>query len=253
MKLNGRTVRDPGERVLNADKIQVDGKTAAAHGKIYIILNKPAGCVTTRSDELGRKTVYDYLGDMGQWVFPVGRLDLESEGLLLFTNDTAFGNRLTDPRYKTPRTYEVTLDGALAPAALDNIRRGGVAIGRGETTGPASVTVIDEKTGACTVKITLAEGKNRELRRLFEVFNRKVLRLLRTDFGGYKLGSTAAGRWRSCAPPDAAATHGICTGRPGPRDRRKTPSKTRPPAHVRPTRRNGRQRPMAWRGANVVN
>ncbi|MDD2773845.1 MAG: pseudouridine synthase [Elusimicrobiales bacterium] len=201
VRLNGKIVRDPGAPARLTDNIVVAGKLPVKKEKIYIILNKPAGCVTTRSDELGRRTVYDYLGDMGQWLFPVGRLDLESEGLLLFTNDTELGNRLTDPRYKIPRTYNVTVDGVFSAGELDRIRRGGIAIGRGEITGPAVLSVIDEQPGSCTVRITLTEGKNRELRRMFEVFNKKVLRLLRTDFGGFKLGDIPPGQWRKCQIP----------------------------------------------------
>jgi 23S rRNA pseudouridine2605 synthase len=201
VKLNGKPVRDPGAPARLTDKITLDGNIPVKTEKIYIILNKPAGCVTTRSDELGRKTVYDYLGGMGQWLFPVGRLDLESEGLLLFTNDTALGNRLTDPRYKIPRTYNVTLDGTFSSAELEKIRHGGIAIGRGETTGPADLSVLSGEPGSCMVRITLTEGKNRELRRMFEVFNRKVLRLLRTDFGGFKLDDIPAGQWRKCRLP----------------------------------------------------
>ncbi|NLO90499.1 MAG: rRNA pseudouridine synthase [Elusimicrobia bacterium] len=203
VSVNGKTVLNPGMPASVNDRILVDGKAPAKNEKICVLFNKPPDCVTTRSDELGRKTVYDYLGDMGQWLFPVGRLDLESEGLLLFTNDTAFGNRLTDPRFSIPRTYLVTLDGPLSPAELERIGRGGVDIGRGECSGPASLSAVPEASGGFTVRITLTEGKNRELRRLFEVFGRKVLRLLRTDFGGFSLGDIAPGQWRKCPVPPA--------------------------------------------------
>lgn len=196
VRVNGLVVRDPGTPATTSDRILVDGKPPAKKERICLLFHKPAGCVTTRSDELGRKTVYDYLGDMGQWLFPVGRLDLESEGLLLFTNDTDFGNRLTDPHYKVPRTYNVTLDGALPPDALAKICAGGTPIGRDETAGPAKATVLSEEEGRQTVRITLTEGKNRELRRLFEAFDREVVRLVRTDFGGYTLGDIPPGQWR---------------------------------------------------------
>ena len=201
--VNGKLVRDPGTPARLEDKILVDGKPPAKNEKICVLFNKPPGCVTTRSDELGRKTVYDYLGDMGQWLFPVGRLDLESEGLLLFTNDTDFGNRLTDPSFSIPRTYLVTLDGTLSPAELERIARGGVDIGRGEVSGPAAVSLAEQNPGGCVVKITLTEGKNRELRRLFEVFGRTVLRLKRTDFGGFSLGDLPPGQCRKVPVPPA--------------------------------------------------
>jgi len=201
VKLNGQVVRNPGAPARTTDKIEVDGNKTVKNEKIYIIMNKPAGCVTTRSDELGRKTVYDYLGDMGQWLFPVGRLDLESEGLLLFTNDTDLGNRLTDPRFKIERTYNVTLNNTLTPEELAKIQSGGIDIGRGEKTGPAALSVIDESPEQFTVRITLTEGKNRELRRMFEFFDRKVVRLMRTDFGGFKLDDIPTGQWRKCQVP----------------------------------------------------
>lgn len=201
VKLNGQVVRNPGAPARITDKIEVDGNLPVKNEKIYIIMNKPAGCVTTRSDELGRKTVYDYLGDMGQWLFPVGRLDLDSEGLLLFTNDTDLGNRLTDPRYKIQRTYNVTINAPLTPEDLAKIQAGGIDIGRGERTGPAELSVINEQPEEFTVRITLTEGKNRELRRMFEFFGKKVVRLLRTDFGGFKLGDIPSGTWQKCQVP----------------------------------------------------
>jgi len=201
VSVNGKVVLNPGTPARLEDKILVDGKPPAKNEKICLLFNKPPGCVTTRSDELGRKTVYDYLGDMGQWLFPVGRLDLESEGLLLFTNDTDFGNRLTDPSFSIPRTYLVALDGPLSADALDRVRRGGVDIGRGELSGPATISVTRDSPDGFIVKITLTEGKNRELRRLFEVFGRKVLRLQRTDFGGFSLGDIQPGQWRKIPVP----------------------------------------------------
>lgn len=214
VRVNGTPVYDPGFIVRASDTIEMDGQASHSQKKIYIVFHKPAGCVTTRQDELGRRTVYSYLGDLGQWLFPVGRLDMESEGLLLFTNDTAFGNRLTDPQYKIPRTYNVTLSGPLAEPALEQIRKGGVVIGRGELTGPAELTVIDDNPASFTVRITITEGKNRELRRLFEAFNRKVTRLLRTDYGDYALNGLEPGQWREIKPCGPAAPVETAAPRP---------------------------------------
>jgi len=200
--LNGRLVTDPGAHATLRDKIMVDGKPPVKKEYLYILFHKPAGCVTTRSDELGRKTVYDYLGDMGQWIFPVGRLDLDSEGLLLFTNDTELGNRLTDPKHKIPRTYNVTLDGPLPPEAVGEIRRGGIDIGRGEKTAPAHINELPQEAGFPIFRITITEGKNRELRRLFEHFGRTVTRLVRTNFGILKLGDIPCGQYRKCPKPE---------------------------------------------------
>jgi len=201
VQLNGVKVLNPGAHATLQDKILVDGKPPAKKEFLYILFHKPAGCVTTRKDELGRKTVYDYLGDIGPWVFPVGRLDLESEGLLLFTNDTALGNRLTDPSRQMPRTYIVTLDGPLPQDAFTAITAGGVDIGRGEKTGPASIRAVKTDDGSFAVSVTISEGKNRELRRLFEKFGRQVLRLVRTDFGTLNLGGIPPGKYRKCQKP----------------------------------------------------
>ena len=199
--LNGRVTTNPGQPATAKDKILVDGKPPARKENICILFNKPAGCVTTRSDELGRKTVYDYLGSGLSWVFPVGRLDLESEGLLVFTNDTALGNRLTDPRFKIPRTYQVTIDGPLLQRDLERIIRGGIDIGKGEFTGPAEISPIKQEGSAQAFEITIAEGKNREIRRMFEALGRRTLRLVRIRFGPFELGNIPSGSWRAVPIP----------------------------------------------------
>ncbi|HAH32679.1 MAG TPA: pseudouridine synthase [Elusimicrobia bacterium] len=199
--LNGRVTTSPGQPATPKDKILVDGKPPARQEKICILLNKPAGCVTTRSDELGRKTVYDYLDGAPGWIFPVGRLDLESEGLLVFTNDTALGNRLTDPRYRIPRTYKATIDGILLQRDMERIIHGGIDIGRGEFTGPAKISPLSRQGGAQTLEITITEGKNREIRRMFEALGRRTLRLERTCFGPFKLGNIPSGSWRAVPIP----------------------------------------------------
>ena len=162
--------------------------------KRYILFHKPAGYVTTRKDELGRPTVYEFLKDIDDWIFPVGRLDRDSEGLLIFTNDTNFGNILTEPCYKIERTYEVLVD---RPISHDEILKmlKGVDIGRGEEAQPTSVKMLDKKDGHSWVKISLKGGKNREIRRLFERFDKPVKRLIRIRFGPFSLGFIKPGRW----------------------------------------------------------
>ncbi|MFA6320589.1 MAG: pseudouridine synthase, partial [Candidatus Omnitrophota bacterium] len=155
---------------------------------------KPPGYVTTRKDELGRPTVYEFFKDTGDWIFPVGRLDLDSEGLLIFTNDTKFGNVLTEPRYKIERTYEVFIDGVISPAEIAVMLKG-VDIGRGEKAQPVSVQALDAKDGCSWVRVTLRAGKNREIRRLFEQFDKPVKRLIRIKYGPFKLGAIKTGRW----------------------------------------------------------
>ena len=153
-----------------------------------------SGYVTTRKDELNRPTVYEFLKDIDDWVFPVGRLDLDSEGLLIFTNDTKFGNILTEPRYKISRTYEVLITGQITSKEIKTVL-GGIDIGRGEKTEPISLKMLSKNNDSTWVEISLKEGKNREIRRLFEALNKPVKRLIRTRFGPFKLGSLKPGKW----------------------------------------------------------
>lgn len=197
--VNGKCVKDPGYVVRREDKIRLNGQTASAKPKQYFIFHKPVGCVTTRSDEKGRKTIYDYLGDIGAWIFPVGRLDLDSEGLLILTNDTAFGHKLTEPSFKIPRTYEVWVQGMLTTEDQNKISQG-IDIGRGETSQPSKLKIIQAANLVSHGEITLTEGKNREVRRMFETLGKPVTRLLRTRFGPYHLGNLKPGTWKEINP-----------------------------------------------------
>jgi len=196
VRVNGRAVLDPGSVAAPHDRILVDGKALSKKEKRYIVLNKPAGYVTTRHDERGRKTVYDLLDTRGGWVIPVGRLDRDSEGLLIFTNDTSFANRLTDPRYRVLRTYRAMVAGAIDSEDMERMRRG-MDIGRGETAHTAKVKIIGQDHSSTWVEITLTEGKNREIRRLFEALGKPVMRLIRTRFGPFRLGALAPGEWEN--------------------------------------------------------
>jgi 23S rRNA pseudouridine2605 synthase len=195
IKINGRITTDPGWQITSRDKILLDNKPLQKKTKRYIILHKPAGYVTTRNDELGRKTVYSLLGDINEWVFPVGRLDQESEGLLIFTNDTALGNKLTDPNYKVPKTYEVLVKGIVTEDDLSRIRQG-MDIGRGEKTQPAKIKILSQDNSSTSILMTITEGKNREIRRLFECLEKKVIRLIRTQFGPLSLANIPKGKWK---------------------------------------------------------
>jgi len=194
VKINGKIIIDPGYKVKNSDQIRINEKPLLKNEKKYILLHKPAGYVTTRKDELGRPTVYEFLKDIDDWVFPVGRLDLDSEGLLIFTNDTKFGNLLTEPRYKISRTYEVLITGQITTKEIDTILSG-IDIGRGDKTVPISLKILSKNDDSTWVEIILKEGKNREIRRLFETINKPVKRLIRTKFGPFKLGSLKPGNW----------------------------------------------------------
>lgn len=198
--VNGRCVTEPGYTVRPGDKIRLAGQVARPKPKQYFLFHKPAGCVTTRSDENGRKTIYDWLGDLGVWVFPVGRLDLDSEGLLILTNDTAFGHRLTEPSFRVPRTYEVWVKGQLTAEDQKKINQG-LDLGRGERSQPARLRILKTEDTISHGEVTLTEGKNREVRRMFESLDKPVLRLLRTRFGPFALGNLKPGTWKEIDKP----------------------------------------------------
>jgi 23S rRNA pseudouridine2605 synthase len=214
VRLNGRVVTRPGEPATLADDVEVDGQAITARRRVYVMLNKPAGCVTTRSDERGRDTVYRCLADVGAWVAPVGRLDKDSEGLLLFTNDSRFSDRLLDPRHGVPRTYLATIAGTLSnEQSLAALR--GVDIGRGELSTPTSLRAVASEEAGSTYEVTLTEGRNREIRRLFEALaGAKVTRLVRTRFGPYELDDLQPGRWRLLGSGEVAAV--LAAGRNAP-------------------------------------
>ncbi len=195
VRLDGKTVFDPGVLAFLNSDILVNEKKPRKEEKLYVLLNKPVDCVTTRSDERGRETVYKFLAGVDKWLFPVGRLDKDSEGLLLFTNDSDFGEMMTDPGFKIPRTYEVLVSGSMSDGELACIRRG-TDIGRGESSKPASVKIKKTVPWGVSLEITLTEGKNREIRRLFAAYGRTVLKLQRTRFGPFKLGNLKPGEWR---------------------------------------------------------
>ncbi len=201
VRVNGRVVRDPempadGGR----DRICVDGEEIAARKKIYLALNKPRGYVTTASDERGRETVYDLLkGDCGPsgsaWLAPVGRLDKASEGLLLFTNDSAWAARLTDPASHLDKTYHVQID-ALADAALLARLQAGI-VEAGERLALKSVRELRRGEKNSWLEIVLDEGRNRQIRRVLAGVGIGVLRLVRIAVGPVELGDLAKGRARA--------------------------------------------------------
>jgi 23S rRNA pseudouridine2605 synthase len=203
VKVNDKVTLDPGHKPKRSDHILVNEKPLPKSKKRYILFHKPAGYVTTRNDELGRPTVYELLKDIDEWIFPVGRLDRDSEGLLIFTNDTKFGNVLTDPSYKIDRTYEVLITGHLTDDDIEKVLKG-MDIGRGEKTQPISLKILSKNDDSSWVEISLKEGKNREIRRLFEALNRPVKRLIRTKFGPFNLGSIKPGKWNEFCeiPPE---------------------------------------------------
>lgn len=195
VKVNGR-VATLGDKVdPKRDKVQVRGKNVVpVNEKVYIMLHKPRGFVTTMDDERDRKTVADLTRDVGTKIFPVGRLDRNSEGLLIMTNDGELANIITHPSSLVNKTYRVTVGGAVAEETLDKLRTGIVIEGR--KTLPCDVFVIERKPDRTVLNFIIHEGRNRQIRKMCESVNLEVLRLKRTEIAGVKLGMLPQGSWR---------------------------------------------------------
>ena len=178
------------------DKVTLDGKLLSIQKKhIVVMLYKPRGVVSTSEDEKGRKTVQEYVKDLPYRLYNVGRLDLNSEGLLLLTNDGELANQLMHPRYGVSKTYRVVCDGTLSAGEIAQLTNG-VELEDG-LTAPAKVTNIRRSTtGGTAFSITIHEGRNRQIRRMLEAIGHKTLRLKREAYGPLQLGSMKPGEWR---------------------------------------------------------
>lgn len=196
VKLNGRPVRLGDKADPRNDLITVNGEKIKAEGITlrYIKLYKPRGYVTTMSDEQGRKTVTDLLSGVEERVYPVGRLDKNSEGLLLLTNDGAFANDIMHPRKHVPKTYRVTVNEKVDEATINKLMMG-VEIEPNVMTAPCIVTVITEEEDRTVLEFVIKEGKNRQIRRMCEAVSLTVKRLRRTNIGGVKLGMLKPGEY----------------------------------------------------------
>jgi pseudouridine synthase len=202
VKVNGRVVRNPDHWVENSkDAVHFDGRPVRPEKKLYIALNKPAGVVTSRGDRANRPTVYDCLKKLDTWVFPVGRLDLDTSGLLILTNDTGFGDRLLSPESKIPKTYYVKVGGSVELHHYFALAYG-LDIGRGESSGPAVVREVRRSPKYTWFELTLTEGKNRQVRRMCEAIGRPVLKLVRVRIGNYALGALPVGEFLKLGPGD---------------------------------------------------
>ena len=201
VKVNGRVIQTPDHWVdIDRDKIHLDGKPIQQREKIYLLLYKPKGYLTTYKDPEGRPTVYDLMPDLKAWVFPVGRLDLDSSGLLVMTNDTALAEQLTNPDYKVPKTYLVKSATLLSDEQLDRLRVG-VELSDGPTR-PSVVQRIRDGGKHSFLEITISEGRNRQVRRMLEAIDSKVLKLVRTAIGPLRIADLAIGKYRPLAPAE---------------------------------------------------
>ena len=205
VRVNGARRRDPETPIrLGKDRIDVDGQAITAREKIYLALNKPRGIVTTASDEKGRDTVYSLLDADLPWVAPVGRLDKASEGLLLLTNDSEWGARVTAPETHLDKTYHVQI-GKVADAALIDTLKNGVHTKEGDTLGVKAASLLRKGERNSWLEIVLDEGKNRHIRRMLETLSIEVLRLIRVAIGPFALGDLAKGVVRPMTPEEKLA------------------------------------------------
>lgn len=197
VSVNGKTVNEQGVKVeIGNDRVSVDGALIkAVDKKIYIALNKPEGYVTTVKDQFERPTVMDLVQkEIHTRIFPVGRLDYKTEGLLLMTNDGEWANKVTHPKFESSKKYYAVLKGVLKISELNRIRRGIMLDGK--KTSPAECEIMEIDSGMTLVEITIHEGRNRQVRRMFEAVGHEVKRLRRESIGIIQLGNLPEGRFR---------------------------------------------------------
>lgn len=196
VKVNGQTVTELGTKVdPDRDKVFLGGKRLLAERPVYLMLNKPRGYVTTLSDPEGRPTVMSFLRRAGARVFPVGRLDFNTEGLLICTNDGDLAHALMHPKHEVRKTYHVKLQGLVTPETVSSWQKG-VTLDDGDRTAPAEVTVLGNTGKNSWLEVTLHEGKNRQIHRTAEALGFNVLKLTRVGYGGLALDDLRVGTTR---------------------------------------------------------
>ena len=200
VRVNGKTVTELATDIKDDDYVEVDGKAVSvAPRKVYIMLNKPKGCICSASDEKGRKTVFDFV-KIKDRVFPVGRLDYDTEGLLFLTNDGELANTVTHPRNMIKKVYAVRVEGTPTDAELKRLRAG--IEFNGVKYAPAQVRVLGTDDNETKLEITVTEGKNHEIKNMIESLGRRVMFLKRTEIAGIRLGGLSRGEWRYLNPKE---------------------------------------------------
>jgi 23S rRNA pseudouridine2605 synthase len=195
VEVNGNIVTVPGTKINGTEIIKVDGRIIKPEkNKVYILLNKPVGYVSTARDQFDRKTVIDIVSDVKERIYPVGRLDYDTSGLILLTNDGELANRMTHPKHEVPKVYRAIISGILSQDEISKLRSG--VIIEDYKTAPAVVKVIDKAENSTTVEITIHEGRNRQVRKMFEAVGHIVLRLKRIAIGPITIDGLEEGKWR---------------------------------------------------------
>ncbi|MFC1862634.1 pseudouridine synthase [Thermodesulfobacteriota bacterium] len=200
--LNGQVMRDLGTRALwGKDSIKVDGgKIQGPTERIYLMLNKPFGYISSLDDPKGRPLAVDLLKNIPSRVYSIGRLDFDSIGLLLFTNDGDFTHRMSHPKYHIPRTYKVTVEGLISNGALKSLSNG-LQLEDGFS-GTSKAVLLGKKGDKSFVRLTIAQGRNRMVRRMIEAVGYRVIQLMRTGFGQLELGDLKVGHYRQLDPEE---------------------------------------------------
>ena len=201
--VNGRSTSNPDQWVdMERDRVQFDGKPLESRDRVYVLLYKPTGYLTTYKDPEGRPTVYDLVKEVGTFLSPVGRLDLDTSGLLLMTNDNRMAERVTNPDSHVPKTYLVETAPALTDAQLQQLRDG-IELSDGPTR-PATVTRVGGSAQDTHFEIVLTEGRNRPVRRMVEALDAKVVKLVRIKLGPIAIGTLPIGKWRMLTRAEVA-------------------------------------------------
>lgn len=191
---------------MERDRVRLDGRPLESRERIYLLLYKPTGYLTTYRDPQGRPTVYDLIEDVGAFLSPVGRLDLDTSGLLLMTNDNQLAERVTNPASHVPKTYLVKASTLLSDEQLQQLRAG-IELSDGPTR-PARVTRVRDSGKYTHFEITLTEGRNRQVRRMVEALGATVLKLVRVKIGAIRIGTLPIGKWRHLTTAEVRALKG---------------------------------------------
>ena len=234
VSVDGRIVTELGTKVDPArSAIRVGGRLLKQPRSVYLILNKPRGYITTASDPEGRRTIFDLLNtsEIRERVYPVGRLDMDSEGLLLLTNDGEFANRVAHPRYRIDKEYNALVEGAPSPGAIARLARGGFMVDGGRTS-PAEVSIIGQEAGGTWLRVIIHEGRKRQVRRMMEEIGHPVRRLRRVRLGLLTLAGLPAATYRPLTPEELQRLRlmvGLAEGG-------RKPTEEQAPARARPAR-----------------
>lgn len=194
--VNGKKVTNMGMKVTTKDKVEVNGEVVTIkQDKIYILLNKPTGVITSCKDQFRRTTVLDIVGDVGVRLHPVGRLDYDTSGIIILTNDGDFTNKMTHPKYHVEKTYIARVKGILTNKDVDDFKNG-VVIDNGYKTAPAVMKIIKINKFTTCVQVTISEGRNRQIRKMFKKIGHDVLQLKRVQIGNIKIEDLKEGEFR---------------------------------------------------------